>query len=470
MIRRRSLLAQFLAGASAQAFLLGRDEAHAETVIYTYDELGRLKTVTYNNGATITYSYDPAGNRTSLVQSPPSSVQATLSANPTSIANGQSTTLTWTTNNATSAAIDQGVGAVTPTNGGSVVVSPASNTTYTIAAQGLNGPATAQASVVVHPNPTSSLSANPTSVNVGNASTLTWTASNATSASIDNGVGSVSASGGATNVSPSSTTTYTLTVNGPGGQHQSQATVTVNPNTFTQTIQITGTGPVNLRTLANTAGYNGAQNANITFEVGNAVTITGNAGGGIAIDSGTWPGSPYTITLTLVVKNGGVVRGGGGNGGAAGSYGAGSPGGAGGDAIHCRLPMSVTIESGGQARGGGGGGGGASSVEEGWEEPQYRSGGGGGGGAPNGSGGAGEGGASNGSDATTSGGGAGGAGGNGGVSGGVGGAYGTSGNNGQGWLSPSAPGGAGGAGGYCIRKNGHTVTVTNNGTISGTIG
>lgn len=466
MIARRRLLAQLLLGASAHA-LLGA-QARADTIAYTYDDLGRIKTATYSNGATITYSYDAAGNRTALVQTPPNSVQATLSANPTAIANGQTTTLTWTTNHATSASIDQGVGAVTPTAGGSIIVSPTVNTTYTITAAGPNGPATAQASVVVHPNPASTLSASPTSITQGASSTLSWTSSNATSASIDNGVGAVTpVAGGSVNVTPSNTTTYTLTVNGPGGQHQSQATVTVTAAVFAQTIQITGTGPVNLRSLANTAGYNGAQSANITFEVGNGVTITGASGGGIAIDSGTWPGAPYSIALALVIKSGGIVRGGGGNGGAGGS----SPGagGAGGDAIYCRLPMSVTIESSGQARGGGGGGGGASTVYQGFEEPDFRYGGGGGGGAPNGAGGAGDG-ASNGASGTVSGGGAGGSGANGGVNGGAGGGYGASGSNGQGWLSPSAPGGAGGAGGYCIRKNGHTVTVTNNGSTSGTIG
>jgi YD repeat-containing protein len=34
---------------------------------YTYDDLGRLSTVTYDNGRKITYTYDPAGNRTQVV-------------------------------------------------------------------------------------------------------------------------------------------------------------------------------------------------------------------------------------------------------------------------------------------------------------------------------------------------------------------------------------------------------------------
>lgn len=39
----------------------------ATTITYTYDDLGRLRTVCYNSVKQITYSYDPAGNRTSVV-------------------------------------------------------------------------------------------------------------------------------------------------------------------------------------------------------------------------------------------------------------------------------------------------------------------------------------------------------------------------------------------------------------------
>ncbi|MBK8198176.1 MAG: RHS repeat protein [Acidobacteria bacterium] len=468
MIARRSFMAQLLAGTCCATLLSSRSSAFADTVSYTYDALGRVSTVTYSNGASITYAYDAAGNRTALGQTPPNSVQVTLGASPASILAGQSASLSWTSQYATGVSINNGVGPVSPLAGGSVSVSPSATTTYTVTAAGPPLPATAQASVTVYPLPTCTLSASPSTILVGQSTTLTWTSANASSASINNGVGSVTpVVGGSVVVTPSVTTTYTLTVTGAlSSQQTAQTAVTVNPNSFNQTIQVTGTGPVNLRSLANAAGYNGTQDANVVFEVGNGVTITG-AGGGIAVDTGTWPGSPYTITLSLVVKTGGILRGGGGSGGAGGTPGNGS---AGGDAVYCRHPITITIQSGAQVRGGGGGGGGASSVEEGFPEPEYRPGGGGGGGAPNGGGGAGDSGAGIGASGTTSGGGAGGWGINGGVNGGAGGTYGVAGSNGQGWFSPSAPGGTGGAAGYCIRKNGHSVPVTNNGTTSGTIG
>lgn len=34
---------------------------------YAYDDLGRLKSASYDNGKEIDYNYDPAGNRSSVV-------------------------------------------------------------------------------------------------------------------------------------------------------------------------------------------------------------------------------------------------------------------------------------------------------------------------------------------------------------------------------------------------------------------
>jgi len=71
----------------------------------------------------------------------------TLSANPSTITRGQSTTLTWTSANATAVSIAPAPGAVT--TGGSRAVSPAANTTYTARATGEGGEATAMTVVTV---------------------------------------------------------------------------------------------------------------------------------------------------------------------------------------------------------------------------------------------------------------------------------------------------------------------------------
>jgi hypothetical protein len=51
----------------ATAFLvIGAGPLAADT-IYTYDELGRLSKVCYDNGKQLVYTYDQAGNRTQVV-------------------------------------------------------------------------------------------------------------------------------------------------------------------------------------------------------------------------------------------------------------------------------------------------------------------------------------------------------------------------------------------------------------------
>jgi YD repeat-containing protein len=39
----------------------------ADSFTVTYDNLGRISVITYASGKTITYTYDAAGNRTSVV-------------------------------------------------------------------------------------------------------------------------------------------------------------------------------------------------------------------------------------------------------------------------------------------------------------------------------------------------------------------------------------------------------------------
>ena len=248
-----------------------------------------------------------------------------------------------------------------------------------------------------------------------------------------------------------------------GNRTQVVRTTSVSPppSSFDQTIAITGSSGVNLRSLADAAGYTGAQNATVTFTLATSIAITGAAGspnGGIAIDTGSWPTSTQTIALSLQISGVGDWGGGAGGNGAPTT---GGPG-AGGDGIYCRLPIAITVTAGGAIRSGGGGGAGGSAGEfQVGEEFVVTGGGGGGGGFPNGPGGAG--GASTpfyvngdpGVAGTTVGGGAGGSAASPATAGASGGGAGVS---------------AGGIGGFAIRKNGHNVPVTNSGTIVGSVG
>ncbi len=76
--------------------------------------------------------------------------------------------------------------------------------------------------------PTVSLQANPTSINKGDSTTLSWTSTDATQLTIAPDVGAVTAQG-STKVSPSDSTTYTITASGPGGSADSSVRVTVTP-------------------------------------------------------------------------------------------------------------------------------------------------------------------------------------------------------------------------------------------------
>jgi peptidoglycan-associated lipoprotein len=69
-------------------------------------------------------------------------------------------------------------------------------------------------------------SAEPSSIERGQSSTLKWSVSNANQITIDNGVGTVQPSG-SKGVYPNETTTYTLRASGPGGTLSKTATVSV---------------------------------------------------------------------------------------------------------------------------------------------------------------------------------------------------------------------------------------------------
>ncbi len=158
----------------------------------------------------------------------------TLSAQPVSITAGTSVTLSWTATNATSVTIDNGIGTVGMT--GTRQVTPSVTTTYTATAN--SGSASAKSSTTITvtasstpppptPTPTIQLSANPTSIVAGASSTLTWTSTNATSVTIDNGIGSVALNDSKT-VRPSVSTTYTATASNGGAPVVSSVTITVS--------------------------------------------------------------------------------------------------------------------------------------------------------------------------------------------------------------------------------------------------
>jgi peptidoglycan-associated lipoprotein len=91
---------------------------------------------------------------------PPAQPTVTLNASPTSVNSGQSSTLSWSSTNATDLDIQPGVGKVSPQ--GSTPVTPTESTTYTITASGPGGSATATAHVDVNAPPPAAPAPSPT--------------------------------------------------------------------------------------------------------------------------------------------------------------------------------------------------------------------------------------------------------------------------------------------------------------------
>jgi len=108
----------------------------------------------------------------------------------------------------------------------------------TLAFGGWERPAPAQAEkvepVVVPPPPpppaapTVAMSADPSTIERSQCATLAWSSTGASSASIDQGIGSTDPNG-SRQVCPFNTTQYTVTAIGDGGTRTASATVTVNP-------------------------------------------------------------------------------------------------------------------------------------------------------------------------------------------------------------------------------------------------
>jgi hypothetical protein len=236
-------------------------------------------------------------------------------------------TLSWQTRNATSISIDNGIGQVTPVEAGSIVVNPTQSTTYTATVTGANNSVNCQASVVVVPTNVPAqcvfLNGTPSVINAGDAVTLSWRTLNATSISIDNGVGTVTPTAeGSVIVRPTQTTTYIATVTGATGSVNCQTTVTVT--TIEQ-------GPQCVSLTADRTSIREGESVTLTWVTNRATTASITDIGDVTPVSGgsrtVTPSDDKTYVLTV---NGSITN------------------------DNCRVSISVDDDNGG---GGGGGGG-----------------------------------------------------------------------------------------------------------------
>jgi hypothetical protein len=152
-----------------------------------------------------------------------------FSATPMTVVAGQSSTLSWQTENAEEVEIS-GIGAVAQS--GSVTVTPTANTTYVITARNRfsSTTSTSQIAIQVIPAPMPRIvrfTAAPAEIVNGESSSLVWQVENATDVSITT-VGEAALTG-STTVTPTVTTTYVITARNASGSATAETTVTVQP-------------------------------------------------------------------------------------------------------------------------------------------------------------------------------------------------------------------------------------------------
>jgi len=164
-------------------------------------------------------------------------------ASPEAITSGMASTLTWNVINATSVDISPGIGSVNMS--GSIAISPATTTDYTLTASNEYDTVTTTTSVSVVTESIStglpvihSFLASPQEINEGDISSLSWSISDADSFTISPNVFRqlghiVITEDTPTNVtvSPSVTTSYTLTAINDIGSVDQTITITVSPQT-----------------------------------------------------------------------------------------------------------------------------------------------------------------------------------------------------------------------------------------------
>ncbi len=227
-------------------------------------------------------------------------VIVSFTAAPSTISSGQYSHLAYSIQgNPTSVTIDQGVG---PAPQFGVDVGPlTATTTYTLTATNSAGSVTRIVTVTVGVVTTgvspviNSFTASPTTITAGNQSTLIWSITGATSASISPGSINVNATSGSQQVSPGTTTTYTLTTTNASGSSTSQVTVTVG---------VAGQPVINSFT-ANPITINAGQTSTLTWIITNATSASINQSiNTINATSGTYTVTPAaTITYTLTATN-----------------------------------------------------------------------------------------------------------------------------------------------------------------------
>jgi len=238
------------------------------------------------------------GTATVTVTAPPLPT-VTIAANPASLVLGGSSTLNWSSTNATACTAGSAWSGPEATSGTQSVTPTATGTSsYDLTCTGSGGSVTSTATVTVTapPLPTVTIAANPASLVLGNSSTLSWSSANATSCTASGAWSGTEAVSGTQNVTPVATGTnsYALTCTGSGGS-----------TTSTATVSVTAPAPTVMIAISPTAIATG-QSATLSWSSTNATSCTASgAWSGTEATSGSLSESPsaagtdvYTLSCT----------------------------------------------------------------------------------------------------------------------------------------------------------------------------
>jgi hypothetical protein len=166
-----------------------------------------------NPSSTVTYTLTASNSVSTITRSvvinvTPNIAILNFGANPSSINSGGSTTINWQVTGASSVTITPGVGSVALS--GSLIVSPADTTTYTLTAQAGSLQQTATTIISVSKPPIiARFSASPENIGYGGTSLLRWNVTGANRIRIEPTIGNVPAAGNRA-VTPTSSTSYVL--------------------------------------------------------------------------------------------------------------------------------------------------------------------------------------------------------------------------------------------------------------------
>jgi len=239
-----------------------------------------------------------ASRAITVVQPPPAPV-VNLNAAPLTIDRGTSTTLSWSTSNATSCSASGGWSGSRNTSG-TQAVSPTVNTTYRLTCTGGGGSGTDTVSVTVRtPAPTLTLNASPGTITEGNTTTLSWTSTNTTSCTASGGWSGTRGTSGSLTVAPVQTSTYNLSCSGAGGDVSDSVTVDVSAAPVDPPV-------VSLSLAASTIDAGGSTTLSWSASNANTCSATGGWSGsrGTSGSTSVSPASTTTYGITCTGDGG----------------------------------------------------------------------------------------------------------------------------------------------------------------------